>query len=269
MKWRPYKILLIRLSIALFLFTLSRILFAIFNPVTLSGLNLLPFIYGIRYDLSALVFIHSIFILLHIYPTSSFFKKNYQTFLSLIFHIMNGVALLLNSIDTAWFPFTQKRTTADFFKLISTGDDVGNNIGRYLLDYWYVLFIWAGLLFIGVLLYRKTKNNVSSFSLFKVPTRIIIFLVLTFCTLVFGRGGLQYKPLSIQSAVTAAGPASIPLVLNTPFTIIKSFRDDPLPSTVYFTDKKADELFDPHQRLSTTAEFTHQNVRNNSGKFFV
>ena len=173
---------------------------------------------------------------------------------------MNGVALLLNSIDTAWFPFTQKRTTADFFKLISTGDDVGNNIGRYLLDYWYLLFIWAGLLFIGVLLYRKTKNNASSFSLFKVPTRIIIFLVLTFCTLVFGRGGLQYKPLSIQSAVTAAGPASIPLVLNTPFTIIKSFRDDPLPSTVYFTDKKADELFDPHQRLSTTAEFTHQNV---------
>jgi phosphoglycerol transferase MdoB-like AlkP superfamily enzyme len=74
------------------------------------------------------------------------------------------------------------------------------------------------------------------------------------------RGGLQLKPISMQSAAGLVDPGAVPMVLNTPFTILKSLRDDPIPSIQYLSEKEALALFNPHQQMSSADSFNNKNV---------
>ncbi len=258
--WQPYQLLVKRLSIALLLYSISRVVFALCNPGTAIGGGITPFIYGIRYDIAAIVILNSLFIVLHLYPTKLFFNKIYQNLLAFLFHFINNLALLFNYIDCAWFPYTQKRTTADFFTLLKTGNDAGNNIGQYIVDYWYILLTWLISIFLGIFLYKKTRFNYHDQ---KLPTLIIRIVVLIGSVAIFvvaARGGLQYKPLSVQEAASMTKQQCIPLVLNTPYTLIKNYSADPLPSELYMSTIQADQLFNPHQQMNPIDSMDKKNV---------
>ncbi len=258
--WQPYLLLVKRLSIALFLYSISRFVFALCNPGTAQGGGISPFIYGIRYDIAAIVILNSIFILLHLFPTKLFFNKLYQIVLAFLFHFINSLALLFNYIDCAWFPFTQKRTTADFFTLIKTGNDAGNNIGEYIVDYWYIVLAWLISIFLGILLYRKVRINYHNYQLPNLLMRFGLLILSTSFFVVAARGGLQYKPLSVQEAASMTKQQCIPLVLNTPYTLIKNYSADPLPSELYMSTIQADHLFNPHQQMNPIDSMDKKNV---------
>ena len=50
--------------------------------------------------------------------------------------VLYVIFLLINNVDIEYFKFTQKRSTADFFQLMSLGNDAKNIIPQYLKDYW-------------------------------------------------------------------------------------------------------------------------------------
>lgn len=258
--WQPYQLLVKRLSIALLLYSISRVVFALCNPGTAIGGGITPFIYGIRYDIAAIVILQSLFIVLHLYPTQLFFNKIYQNFLAFFFHFINGLALLFNYIDCAWFPFTQKRTTADFFTLLKTGNDAGNNIGQYVVDYWYIVVTWLLSIFLGIFLYKKTRINYHNQQLPKIIIRLCVLIVSVAIFVIAARGGLQYKPLSVQEAASMTKQQCIPLVLNTPYTLIKNYSADPLPSELYMSTIQADQLFNPHQQMNPMDSMDKKNV---------
>jgi len=258
------RILLWRLSIALLLFSICRVVFIIANPETVHGNLVTNFLVGLRFDLAAIVMLHALFILLHVFPTKIFANRYFQSFSAFLFHLVNSIAILFNLIDTAWFPFSGKRTTSDFFSLISTGDDVSNNLTHYLFSYWYLLLVLLILSLISIFLYRKSsqllvnssRNNTSdSAAGFGIRLVFSVFLIV-----VGARGGLQLKPISMQSAAGMVDPGAVPMVLNTPFTILKSLRDEPIPSIQYMSEKEALALFNPHQQMSSSDSFNNKNV---------
>ena len=258
--WQPYLLLLKRLLIAMFLFTLSRIVFSLTNPETAENAGIMPFIFGLRYDLAAITILNSLFIVLHLFPTKLFFNKIYQQILAFLFHFINSVALLFNYIDCAWYPFTHKRTTADFFSLLKTGNDAGNNIGQYILDYWYIIATWIISIAIGIYLYKKSRPNYLNQLLPTYITRIVILLFSTGILVIAARGGLQYKPLSVQEAASMTKPQCIPLVLNTPYTLIKNIGADPLPAELYMSNSQANNIFNPHQKMNPIDSMDKKNV---------
>ena len=258
--WQPYQLLVKRLSIALLLYSISRIVFALCNPGTAHGGGVKPFIYGIRYDIAAIVILNSLFIILHLYPTQLFFTKIYQNLLAFLFHFINSFALLFNYIDCAWFPYTQKRTTADFFTLLKTGNDAGNNIGQYIVDYWYIVVTWLLSIFLGIFLYKKTRINYHNQQLPRFIIRFSVLIVSVAIFVIAARGGLQYKPLSVQEAASMTKQQCIPLVLNTPYTLIKNYSADPLPSELYMSTIQADQLFNPHQQMNPMDSMDKKNV---------
>ncbi len=239
---------------------LSRIVFAIFNPATLSSGTLIPFLYGLRFDFAAVCILNSLFILMHLTPGKLFVKRSWQTTCEILFISINSIALLFNYIDIAWYPFTQKRTTVDFFKLLAQGEDVGNNIGGYLADYWYLIILWVGSIGLGIFLYHRTRKPLP-LELTSPPIfRIAGFIVFAGITFIGARGGLQYKPLSLQAAAAGGGPDAIPLVLNTPYTLLKSYGDDPLPSDLYMNTEEAEKYFSLHQTLQADSAFNNKNI---------
>jgi phosphoglycerol transferase MdoB-like AlkP superfamily enzyme len=132
--------------------------------------------------------------------------------------------LLLNYIDIEYFKFIDKRTTYDIFHLIFTGNDTLTLLPAFIKDFWYIPLMWLVNVF---LLYKfrlnipwlkrdlNIKNLIRSFTF--IVVNILIFIILY--------RGIGLRPLSISSAAKYTDSQKIPLVLNTPFSIIRSVKN--------------------------------------------
>jgi phosphoglycerol transferase MdoB-like AlkP superfamily enzyme len=263
-RWIHYQILFKRLLLLILLFQLSRIIFGVTNPSTVSSDYLLIFLAGLRYDITVICILNLPVVLMHVYPSKFSFSKAYQKTISILLIAINALALLLNYIDAGWFPFNQKRSTFDFFTLISTGDDLQNNLGTYLLDFWYLALLWVLSVITLSNFEKKFRKSISSISNKHefLPTHLRIGLAVLL--LLFGvigfRGGMQLKPLSIQAAAKMVPSNSIPLVLNTPYTLLKSRDDQLLKEPSFIPLNEAKKIFNIHQQLNSDSTFNNKNV---------
>ena len=117
------RLLLKKLGIAFLIFSLCRILFYTFNSYHFNDTSFSLFFYGLRFDLVAISFLFSPLIILHLIPFPFRNFKWYNNILYISFYLANTLAIILNLIDVAYFDFTLKRTTSDFFSMVGTGDD--------------------------------------------------------------------------------------------------------------------------------------------------
>jgi phosphoglycerol transferase MdoB-like AlkP superfamily enzyme len=249
-----------RLLVLLFAYFLCRIIFLVCNANLLSGVHFTAVIaclfYGIRFDIFSILITNALLILGHIIPNKHFYSQQYQRFLKFVFLLFNIPALIFNCIDFVYFRFTQKRTTSDFFTSEMTSD-LRNNVLIYLRDFWYILLIAALLIYFINYAYNKIKVFPGN----KMPlwTSIGAFLLSIFIFIVGSRGGLQYKPVSMQSAARYVPQQLIQATLNTPFTIIKTRSMEELPEALYMSQEQAELLFPIHHSMHHDV-FSRKNV---------
>ncbi|MBT5615501.1 MAG: LTA synthase family protein, partial [Flavobacteriales bacterium] len=112
-----------RISILLGMYTTSRVFFYFNNIDNFTSATILEFIEGLRFDISALVYINIPIFLLIILPHNYKENKYYRKVTNWIFYAVNIPFIILNNMDIEYFKFTQKRTTTDFFQLIQLGSD--------------------------------------------------------------------------------------------------------------------------------------------------
>ena len=258
-----YALLLKRLVL---LFAVYMIMRLIFYWLNYSYFNLTPgqlviaFTAGLRFDLVAITITNIIFIALHILPLKVFFSKWYQVVLAFLFFTINAIAIIFNCVDFAYFRFILKRSSADLLNVLSLGEDTENNIGAMAFDFWYVPLLAFVLITLLITLYRKTgvKNrplqvNFPAWSWFiLIPSGLLILLAF--------RGGAQYKPLRIITAGEYTSPQNAPLILNTTFTIIKTFNKEGLEPVNYFSDNDVEQIFTPVHHYRKAEKFRNLNV---------
>lgn len=254
------KLLLQRLAIALLLFSLCRILFFLFNhsvlPEISAGTFLLILFYGLRFDVSAIIYINSLFILLHLLPFPFRNLKYYQNIQKIIFISFNSFVLLFEVADFAYFRFTHKRTTADIFYIAS---DVANLLPQYLKDFWYLLLIWCGMILLSFFLYKKTETkNFPQKTNFFFQTILLIFYAGIF--LVGARGGLQFKPITPITAANYVEVPLTPLVTNTTFNILQSIEHRGVVEKNYFSEGELKKIFSTFHFPKDTISFKADNV---------
>lgn len=262
---QSYRPLLLQVVMLVTLYFLSRIAFIAFNPATARGSYWELLLASLRFDLCAVIILNSPVIAAQLIPARFVLAPKFRISLSAWVIPVNAAALLLNCIDAAWFPYVQKRTTADFFSLISTGDDFNNNILLYVADYFHLLLFWM-VLVAGLIIAEKKIRSISrqqylqkSPSL-KVQARLITFVAAGALFVLGFRGGISLKPLSVQSAASMVSPEAIPLVLNTPFTLIKSWGDARLVDPAWMSVEEARKIFDIRQRIIPSGPVRQLNV---------
>jgi phosphoglycerol transferase MdoB-like AlkP superfamily enzyme len=238
-----------RLGIIFLCYTLSRPLFYFINYTLFPELPLSVFLHGIRYDLAAISLIYLPFILMSVVYPPAHRNKVYRRILKIVFHTINGAALLLNCSDFAFFQFSAKRMTRDIFNMITIGEDFTTLLPQYAIDYWYVLASWAGLMFLSEYLYRKTDRVDWSSVRLKLIPQAVIFILITGILVITGRGGLQLKPISILTAGQHVSSLYIPVVLNTPFTLAKTIYKKGIKPRKYFDQSELETIFSPEIRF--------------------
>jgi phosphoglycerol transferase MdoB-like AlkP superfamily enzyme len=241
-----------RFLLLLSIFSISRVLFYFFNLSYFSDLNfgglLKVLIAGIRFDISSLFYFNIIFILLSLIP--GYFKdhKIYQKITFLFFIIVNALLLATNYIDTKFFDFENKRLTSDIFSGVWLGEDFKTLLPQFIKDYWYLVLIWAISVYALNKIYPKFKPNCireESFKFKPLIYQVLVFIFLMGLGMLGGRGGFQLKPLRIIHAAKYTSARNVPLVLNTPFTIMKTLGSKSIPPKKYFNQEILDSIYSP------------------------
>ncbi len=261
------RVLAYRLVIIYVLYFLSRILFFVFNHSYFSALGFGEFLkivfIGLRFDVSAIMVLNSVFIVLSLLPFTFREHKKYQLFLKIFFLLINSIAYFAICADFVYFRFTLKHTTADIFDLLFLGNDTLTLLPQFLRDFWYVFLIWLIYMSLTVFCWNKIKIKKTTFPFSWKRTWIqtLVLIIGIFIGIIGARGGFQLKPISIITAGKYTSPENVPLLLNTPFTIINTFSQKGIKEITFYKDKKLlENEFNPVIQFRKTASLEKKNV---------
>jgi phosphoglycerol transferase MdoB-like AlkP superfamily enzyme len=238
-----------RLVLVVLAYQICRILFYFFNTNFFETISYKEFLGGIRFDLSAIAYINLFFVVLHFLPLKLYFNRSYQRFLTISFFIVNLIFLLTNFIDFQYYKFTNRRSTFSLITANGMENEIVGLLASYLIDYWYIptCFIIFAILF-WILLPKSIQ--VTQIGKHFVRNQSIYLLVFLCAFLIMGRGGLQKKPLRIVDSNLYGSNQSTALVLNTPFTILKTLSNkEKLEPYNFYSDQELNTIFNPIQKF--------------------
>lgn len=258
------KLLLKRFFLVVVIFSVSRLLFLIFNLRFFLPLNpgqiLRSFLFGIRFDIAELYYMNFIFILLSLLPFRFTKKKVYQKILFFYFIIVNTVLLLFNFIDTGYFEYIHKRSGWELLDILFTGTDAAVLLPHYLKRYWYLILLWLASVYILYRLYPRPKYSEQKDNKFRLILQTFAGLIILFIGFGAARG-LKSKPLRIISANQYVNSGYIPLLLNTPFVIINTMNHQEASEMKFYPPDICAGIFNPlHISTSQPHKFVHKNV---------
>ena len=226
-------LLLYRLIATLLVLSISRWMLYLFNLQFFhqldTGQALKLYLYGMRFDLPIVFGINLLTILFYCFPSRIIYKGELQTFVDIIYIVANAVAVLLNFLDIVCFRFFGKHLTVHFLKLLFNSDEVSFGVVRQVLfDYWYLLVIFVLFVLIIIVVAQHTKlqkpekEEKPHWQLRQAISLGIMLLL----TVIAARGGLQAKPVSVETAMQYTDPQNAPILLNTPFCLLTTHDTD-------------------------------------------
>jgi phosphoglycerol transferase MdoB-like AlkP superfamily enzyme len=265
------KRILLQVLLLLGIYFISRCLFAIINRAQFAGLGPGAFVRiaigAIRYDLSAILTLNLLYFLLFLLAIPVWRMPRWERLTQWLFAGINAIALMFEVSDWAYYPFNQKRATLEVFNMLSRQGDFWLQLPHFLLDYWFAPVGFVALVWLLV----KTNNAIRRRTPLLSPdismTWVIgmwqaVALIFVAGLSVLGiRGGWQVYPIGNQNAIKVAGNAYLPIVLNTPFSIMHSYSDARLEALHYTSDAEAETFVRPIKQYGSPADsFRPMNV---------
>jgi hypothetical protein len=235
------RLLLRRLALLLVVYTLLRLGFYCLNLVTFRGIGAgavaAAFAHGLRFDVSALLWLNLPLVLLSLLvPVSA---RRGQQWLRGLYVLLNVPGFLLNIIDWEYFKFIGRRLSNEWNTI---GDDIARQAGQIGLHYWYLAIPLAGLVYA---LWRLCPMPTpAELAVPRAGRQLWLLRGLEFVAVVglvvLGlRGGWQLKPLRTGTAFEQQPAVLGHLALNSTFTVLKSFDEAPVERISYFPSAQA------------------------------
>ena len=219
---------------------------------------------GLLFDTSAILYTNALYALIMLAPLHLKERRIWQSFARGLFIIVNSVAVVMNLTDAVYFTYTGRRSTTSVFSEFSHEGNILSIIGTELINHWYLVI--AGIIIIFALyrfalkvdelrFYSHGKTNKSSYYITQIVA-LAIFIPLCIAGM---RGGFTtaVRPITISNANQYVNhPSEAAMVLNTPFSFIRTVGKDVFHNPNYFTQEIADKLYSPIH--NATADSTAQ-----------
>jgi len=218
---------------------------------------------GIRFDLSAIAYANMLFVFLAFLPFPIHNKRFYKVVLFWSGLIPNILILIPNIGDAFYFPFVFRRSTYDLLSILFTMKGEMNTLWKDLiLDFWpayLILALCIGILVLSFKRFKKTTGLI--FKGFKdYASTTLILLIIASLTVIASRGGLQKKPISLITAGLYAPPNHAPLVINSTFSIIRTFGKTGLDRKDFFYEPEQMKTYFNPCKQSKDSVFVKKNV---------
>lgn len=254
----PLTVAILRFIGLVAIYTLSRWVFYLFNAAQFADPNVRVWLQGIRFDIVIILLLNCLYFIPNLLPCSFIKNRIFRKVEDWLMVVINSIALLVNLIDTCYYPFSMRRMTGDIFGFMGETNNFGELVPVFLKDYFYMIFIWAGfvLLLVG-LIYLTNKIDYQKYSFkgkqlwLQIPVRLAaVFLIVTGL-----RGGWQYRPLNVAAAAQVNGIGHAALVLNSPYSLLSTLGGERLDRKQYMTDEACAAIFSTRQTNFTTGSF--------------
>lgn len=263
-----YLALIYRLLLLMVIYSLCRLGFYLCNRPLFSHLEpgelAYIFLGGLKFDTAALLYLNSLYIVLQAAPFPFRCRKGYQRFCQWLFIISNSIAILANFIDFAYYKYTLKRTTTSVFSQFSNEQNKLKLTFDFLIDYWYLLLLFVALVYGFIKLYRWIKVQQAPKFTWKVYlAQTCAFILIMGLSVIGMRGGWRHstRPITLSNAGDfVKSPNDMSLVLNTPFTIMKTLQSANLKPVYYYSEQTLDSLYNPIHLPEHKAPFKKLNV---------
>lgn len=236
------------------LYTLGRIFFYLFNQDLYPSITISHFIEiilgGIRFDLTALLYLNSLYLLLILLPLPLSIRNssNYIKIAHYCYLFPNTIGIIANCIDTVYVRFTDRRTTCTVFTEFQNDNNIVEIVWHAIWEYWYVSLFGIICILILWFAYRK-KWLAPEFPNKRYYIQEAIIMLLTIYFTVIGiRGGFgKYtRPITISNALQYANtPQETAIILNTPFSIFKSIENQTYVNPNYFDNAEVEQIMSP------------------------
>ncbi len=221
---------------------------------------------ALRFDTSAVCYLNIPYVVALLLPLH--FKEGaaMQTIARWLFVVCNAVGVIANLCDIVYVPFGGRRTTWSLFSEFSNEGNLGKVIGVELVAHWYLVLAAIVIIWLLWKLYTPARK---SYNLSVYYVSHVVLLAAVAPLIVFGiRGGVgrTVRPISLNDANEyITSPAQAAIVLNTPFSMIRTIGKNPFNEMNFFDEKELNEIFTPiHEYAADTAK-----VRKNVVVFIV
>jgi phosphoglycerol transferase MdoB-like AlkP superfamily enzyme len=260
------------LALILILYSVCRLAFFVYNrdlfAETTGGDLLVMMAGGLRFDLSAALYTNLLYIQLLLLPFEFRHHPTYQKVALGVFWLTNGLALSANCGDVAYYPFNLKRTTAAVFEEFAHEGQMATILLRALADFWPLTLFWLTVLTAMVLGTRVLQLDRTPPALsrrFRLGAGAVLFVALNTLAVVGMRGGFftrSHRPITNSNAgAYVSRPSEMAIVLNTPFSVIRTIDKNPLRRRQTFSDETALEaIYSPVHRADEGATPRRDNI---------
>ena len=222
---------------------------------------------SLTFDTSAIAYTGILYALLMLVPCFKKESRGWQTATKWIYLTVNTVCLIANVADSAYFRFTGRRSTASLFQEFANEDNIASIIGSELLTRWYLV------LFVGVMGYAMARLYVQPVPRPR-PAKVsgwvgyyathTLALGVYFPIAIIGmRGGATdaTRPITITNANQYVDtPSEAALILNTPFSLIRTMGKKTFESPRYYDRAELDAIYTPLHTPSDTLTERRKNV---------
>lgn len=203
---------------------------------------------GILFDTSAILYTNAVWIVFILLPFHYKETKTWYIINKWLYVVVNVACLILNLIDTVYFRYTIRRTTTTIFQEFSNESNLFKIFYEESLVHWYYFILVIFVIIILLKLYvgpksylERLKDNGFSINHYYIIMLLSLLSFSPFCVAGM-RGGWtrDIRPITISNAtVYCDRPTETGIVLNTPFSLIRTIGKNNFEIVKYFSNKKA------------------------------
>ena len=253
----PWVVALCNVALVLLLYSLMRVVCYVVNDDLFSDVGVRHLFEilggGVRFDLTAVLYLSSLYIILSILPLPMRVRNHatWQRFLVWLFWIPNLLGILVNTIDIVYLRFSDRRTTCTFWTEFQHETNLWRILCEGVLDYWYVSLIGLAIM-ASLIVFTRRYSLVSRNSrvFYYVHETLLFAVTIYFCVIgIRGGFGRYTRPITISNALQYTDvPREAALVLNTPFSLMKSIGSTRYEEPAYFPEEELERHMTPiHQ----------------------
>ncbi len=274
--WRPRSTIvafLLNMALAYVVYGLCRLIFLLENweaySSSLTTCDLGEMLRGsLMFDTSAILYTNALYAVMMLLPCHLKERDGWQSAAKWVFVVVNTLCAVANLADSVYFKFTGRRTTTSVFQEFGNEGNLLRIVGAEIAGHWYLFLLLGGIATLLAAAYRRPRAcsrplGARGYAAY-YAAQVLALACYVPLSAIGMRGGATAatRPIAPSNANQYVDrPADAALILNTPFTLLRTIGKKAFVDPGYFGREELAGIFSPlHRPADTTAERKRKNI---------